>query len=242
MKVLYAGDSPVGGAANYLLGVLKSMKADVTHIPPAQKMARKDIEKPFDIILLSDYSYKNLLPGAEEAIIKKVKLGAGLLMIGGWGSFSGPFGGWHGSKIEEILPVSCLKGDDRLNFPGGASIGLSQKHPSVKGINLSYAPAICGMNRVIPKKNAKVILHVRKILSNGAKIRLETHKHPLLTVSGWNNVKTAAFSCDFAPHWCGGLVDWGKKTRRLPVNAKIQIQVGDYYVRLISELLGWLAS
>lgn len=242
MKVLYAGDSPVGGAANYLLGVLKSMKAEVTHVPPAKKIGPKDIEKPFDVILLSDYSYKNLLPGAEEAIVKKVKLGAGLLMIGGWGSFSGPFGGWRGSKIEEILPVNCFKKDDRLNFPGGASIGLSEKHVSVKGINLSYAPAICGMNQVIPKKNSKVILHVRKVLSNGAKIRLEAKKHPLLTISGWNNVKTAAFACDFAPHWCGGLVDWGKKTRCLPVNSKIQIQVGDYYVRLISDLLGWLAS
>lgn len=241
MKVFYAGDSPVGGAANYLLGVLKSVKANVTHVPPAQKTGPADLRMNFDVILLSDYSQKNLLPGAEKAIVEKVKAGAGLMMIGGWGSFSGPFGGWRGSLLEKILPVKCLGKDDRLNFPGGASIAKSASHPAIKSINLSYAPAICGMNRVIPKKDAKVILHVRKILSNGSKIRLDGKQHPLLTVST-GPLKTAAFACDFAPHWCGGLVDWGKKTRRLPVNSKVQIQVGDYYVRLISELLSWLAS
>lgn len=242
MKVLYAGDSPVGGAANYLLGVLKFIKADVTHIPPAQKLTRQVVQKPYDVILLSDYSHKNLMPGTEQAIIKKVKEGTGLLMIGGWGSFSGPFGGWQGSLIEEILPVICSKGDDRLNFPGGASIGQTSPHRSVKNINLSYAPAICGMNRVAPKADAQVVLHVRKILSDGKEIRFDSKKHPLLTVLEKNGSKTAAFACDFAPHWCGGLVDWGKKTLRLPVNSKIQIQVGDYYARLISEIISWLAG
>ncbi len=35
MRVFYAGDSPVGGAANYLRGVLREMKARVTHLPPS---------------------------------------------------------------------------------------------------------------------------------------------------------------------------------------------------------------
>ena len=242
VKVLYAGDSPVGGAANYLLGVLKFMKADVTHVPPAQKMPARLFKKKYDVILLSDYSHKKLLPGTEEALVRQVKAGAGLLMVGGWGSFSGPFGGWRGSLIETVLPVSCSAKDDRLNFPGGASVGKNSAHQSIKNINLNYAPVICGMNRVIPRKKSKVVLHARKNLSNGKKIRLDSSKHPLLIVSEKKGLKTAAFTCDFAPHWCGGLVDWGKTTLRLPVNPKIQIQVGDYYVRLISGLIAWLAS
>lgn len=242
MRVLYAGDSPVGGAANYLLGVLASFKAEVTHIPPERKMTERILAKDYHVIILSDYSFKNISRRVEIKLADKVKKGTGLLMVGGWGSFSGPFGGWKGSLIEQLLPVDCLDDDDRLNFPGGASIGKFRSHRSIRSIDLSYAPAICGMNRVLPKKKSKVVLHVRKILSNGERIRLDKVCYPLLTVSSDASVKTAAFSCDFAPHWCGGLVDWGKVTLRLPVNSKISIQVGDFYVRLIREILEWLAS
>ncbi len=241
MKILYAGDSPVGGAANYLLGVLGSMKARVTHLPPSEKLTRKILSERFDAILLSDFSRKNLPADAEKLLVKQVQSGTGLMMIGGWGSFSGPFGGWKGSQVEKLLPVSCLNRDDRTNFTGGASAGLVSPHPSVKGVSFSQAPVICGMNLVLPKKNSKLVLAARRILSDGKKARLESKAFPLL-VTGNAGGRTAAFTTDFAPHWCGGLVDWGGDTQTLPVNSKIRIQVGKRYVQLITSLVSWLAG
>ena len=51
----------------------------------------------------------------------------------------------------------------------------------------------------------------------------------------------AAFLSDFAPHWCGGMVDWGHKTLKLSVEKNIQVQVGDFYARFIGSLLRWLS-
>ncbi len=240
MKILYAGDSQVGGAANYLLGVLGWMKADLVHVPPSEKLPVSLVKKNFDAILLSDFSRKNLPADSEQVIAEKVGAGMGLMMIGGWGSFSGPFGGWKGSRIEKILPVSCLGKDDRTNFPGGAVVRLAQPHASVRGVSFQKAPVICGMNRVLPRKNSRTVLEVRRVLSNGRKVKLEKTGLPLL-VTG-THTRTAAFTADFAPHWCGGLVDWGSKTLKLPVNSRIQIQVGDGYARLIASIVTWLAS
>lgn len=241
VKILYAGDSPAGGAANYLLGVLGSMKAEVTHVPPSDHLLPEVFKKKFDAVILSDFSKKNLPAASENLILERVRSGTGLLMVGGWGSFSGPFGGWKGSEIEKVLPVNCLNKDDRTNFPGGAVAGLTSAHASVKGISFAKAPVICGMNAVLPKKEAVVVLHARQILSDGKKAALDSKAFPLLVTGAYGKGRTAAFTCDFAPHWCGGLVDWGTRTLTLPVTSSIRIQVGDAYVRLITTLLRWLA-
>ncbi|HXV28077.1 MAG TPA: hypothetical protein VD913_03845, partial [bacterium] len=60
--------------------------------------------------------------------------------------------------------------------------------------------------------------------------------------SGAPEMRTAAFASDFAPHWCGGFVDWGNKTLRLPVARNIRVEAGNYYVLFITRLLNWLAS
>lgn len=131
MKILYAGDSPAGGPANYLLGILKHINSQYVHIPPAVPLEEKWLNLPYDAFILSDYSRKQLSPRMERLIVSRVESGAGLAMIGGWGSFSGPFGGWKGSLIEKMLPVTCLGTDDRVNFPGGGFAGSEKRafHP-----------------------------------------------------------------------------------------------------------------
>lgn len=241
IKVLYAGDSPVGGAANYLLGVLKWMKASVTHIPPAEKMTLQHLTSDHEVMIFSDYSHRQLSKETESILIKKIESGCGFLMIGGWGSYSGPFGGWRGSEIERMLPVRCKASDDRTNFPSGASLSLkSQKSFLERGIFVP-APAVCGLNAVTVKKNARTLVTARRVISNGFSARLEKREYPLLVVDADPRRRRAALTTDLAPHWCGGLVDWGTKTLKLPVNASIQVQVGNYYVQFIVSLLSWLA-
>lgn len=240
MKVFYAGDSAAGGAANYLLGILKSLRAEVTHVPPSKKLTSALIKKRFDAFILSDMPSTQVLAEAQRNIVRQVEKGAGLLMIGGWASFSGPFGRWRGTLIEGILPVTCLGRDDRLSFPSGAHIVVKEKHPGLSSISFENPPVICGANELRPKKNARVILAVRKVIRVGERLMLDPVEYPLLVAD--REKKIAAFATDLAPHWCGGLVDWGRTHIKLPVAGKIQIEVGVTYIRFVQSLLRWIAS
>ena len=232
MSFLYAGDSEVGGPANYLLGILRFLRAKVVHVPPAKKLKPRLFKKRFDAIILSDFSRKNAPADSQTAIAKQVETGTGLLMVGGWRSFSGPFGGWRGSLVEKLLPVNCLVSDDRLNFPGGALIDSKKKHRMFRSISFKNPPVICGLNQLRPKKKSRVILTARRIVDG--------KEFPLLIVHSDPFKRTAALATDLAPHWCGGLVDWGSKRIKLRVDQKIQIEVGDRYVRFVSSLIRWL--
>lgn len=239
MKVFYAGDSPAGGPANYLLAVLKSMRAKVTHIPPGQKITSADLKPSYDVIIFSDYSADCVNPAEAKRVTLQVKGGAGFLMVGGWGSFSGPFGKWKGTWAEDLLPIKMSAKDDRLNFPSGALMMLKAKHPAVRKADFSNPPAICGLNQLKAKPGTQTVVTVRPVTFR-KKVALSRREYPLLVVGGRGKSRTAAFASDFAPHWCGGMVDWGKKRRVLPVNSKIRVEIGDQYVQMITSLIRWL--
>lgn len=247
MKILYAGDSPVGGPANYLLGILRSLKASVLHVPPERKLLPNAARRKYDAIILSDYPKAQLPAASERALADHVSHGAGLLMVGGWASFSGPFGKWRGSEIEKLLPVTCLGADDRRNFPSGLFVIPKRKHPVLGGIRFSNPPVLCGLNEVRPKKNSSVVLAARAIVGAGRPqgallLTLSKKEFPLLVADSDPKKRIAVFATDFAPHWCGGLVDWGTKRVKLSVTSNIRIEVGDAYVRFITNLIRWLAG
>ena len=242
MKILYCGDSAVGGPANYLLGILRHLKASVVHIPPDQKLNPKILNQKFDVIIFSDYSRQKVSAAVEQKILAQIESGTGFLMIGGWASFSGPFGGWHGSQIEKILPISCLAKDDRISFPGGALIAVKHAHSMFDGLSFKNPPAVMGANDIRAKKNGQVLLTVRKIISVGNHLMLDPAEHPFLVIDSDPRKRIAALATDLAPHWCGGMVDWGCTTRKLPVRGKIFIEVGDAYIRFVSSLIRWLAN
>ncbi len=234
MKILYAGDSPVGGAANYLLAVLRFLKADVMHLAPSQMLHPRFLRKRFSVIILSDFSKKRVPTASQKLIEESVEKGAGLLMIGGWASFSGPYGKWRGSMVEKLLPVACLNHDDRLNLPGGALIHARKTHPMFRSFSFKNPPVICGLNQVRAKKKSQLVLEAQRIWDG--------RKFPLLVIGSHPKGRTAAFTTDLAPHWCGGLVDWGSRRMRLRVKGKISVEVGDQYVRFVASLLKWLAG
>ena len=240
MKILYAGDSAAGGAANYLLGILRSLRAEVTHVPPSKKLIPPLVKNRFDAFILSDMPATQVLLAAQRNIVRQVEDGAGLLMIGGWASFSGPFGRWRGTLIEKILPVTCLGRDDRLSFPSGAHIVVKEKHPSLFSLSFENPPVICGANEIRAKKNSRLILAVRKTIRVGDRLMLDPVEYPLLVTDPLKRI--AAFATDLAPHWCGGLVDWGRTHIKLPVAGKIQIEVGVTYIRFVQSLVRWVVG
>jgi uncharacterized membrane protein len=246
-RIIYAGDGPVDGNARYLLGCLKAFGADVAHRPPSATLPASLLKPHPDAIILSDMPAAKVPAATQKRIAACVEEGAGLLMIGGWASFSGPLAGWRGTIVENILPVRSLGRDDRAVFPSGALLVADAPHPILNPKALERPPAICGMNRVLPRPGAKVILSVfpiraRRLSSGTVAPTLETPALPLLVLSGDPRRRTAAFATDVAPHWCGGLLDWGEDTRRIEVSKGNSIEVGDDYVAFIASLLGWLTG
>ena len=245
-KVLYAGDSKLGGAANYLLAVLRYGGFGVSHVPPDRALGMVDLKRDWDAVILSDYPAKACKSQVQAAIAGQVSRGAGLLMVGGWASFSAPWGRWQGSIIEKILPVRCLGMDDRKNFPSGAAVVQKRSHSAIDSKFFKNPPVICGLNRVRVKDSGRVILEARPVSIRAAGGRasasLKNEEFPLLTTGQDPKTRVAAYASDFAPHWCGGLVDWGGRTLKLPVAPGIGVQVGDFYAGFIVSLVNWLCG
>lgn len=239
MRILYCGDSPAGGPANYLLAMIKFVGAQVTHIHPGVKLDPTIANAHYDAIVFSDYGYECLPEKSEQKLIYQILSGAGFLMVGGWGSFAGPYGNWQKSEIAKLLPVECAKKDDRVNLGSGLYPFAKGKHAILNKLDLKNAPVLIGLNQVKPKKESKVLLTARAFQPSSRKFT--GTDYPLLVVGGDDHIRTAAFMTDFAPHWCGGWVDWGKKRVVLPVEGSIQVEISDQYLQFGAQLLRWLA-
>ena len=248
MRVLYAGDGPIGGAANYVLGVLNFLKADWHHVPPSRSLPIRLLQsRPYDAIVLSDFPCHRTSDAAQRLIASQVLQGTGLLMVGGWASFSGAHGGWRGSLVERLLPVRCRAADDRVHCPAGALLLPHQFHPILGANSFHQPPAICGVNAVRPTPSSITVLSARRIVSQvGAathvRVSLHSRAYPVLVIDRDPRKRIAAFATDLAPHWCGGLVDWGSRRLTLPVSRGLRVEVGDRYVHFVSSLLRWLAG
>lgn len=238
MRVLYCGDSLAGGPANYLLAILRYNRAQVTHIAPGVGLNPKVAAQPYDAIIFSDYGYDCLPKKSEEKLIYQILSGTGFLMVGGWGSFAGPFGGWQKSEIAKLLPVECQKGDDRVNLASGLYFSVKQKHSILRNLDSKNTPVLIGLNQVRPRADGQVLLSAQAF--SPATKKFTGVQYPLLVINQNETFRTAAFTTDFAPHWCGGWVDWGKKRRKLSVSGSIQVEIGDQYLAFGSQLLKWL--
>jgi uncharacterized membrane protein len=241
LKVLYLGDGPLGGPSSYLYGVLKYCGFSVDHLPPHKKLAPRCLKKAPQVIVLSDYPFQHLKK-CEKQLTNSIQEGAGLLMVGGWSSFSG--GGYRGTDIEDLLPVKIQKGDDRLNYSPGLRAFPKIKHPVFKGISFTTGPVLCGLNRILPRSGSKTVLEAYPFVFKASGRVLKGKKAYPLLVLGQNKFgRTAAFTSDFAPHWAGGLVDWGSKRIRIRVpKKKVFIEVGNDYIHFIQNLILWLAD
>lgn len=241
-RVFYAGDGPWNGPARYLCGVLEASGFDWTHVPPGEKIRAAAVRTGFDLFIFSDYPAADLKGRAETAVLDALERGAGLLMVGGFGSFSGPFGQWENSRIADYLPVRCLARDDRTRFPRGALVQPLGNHPITAGLPWSDPPSICGLNKVGLRRGSRVVLEARPILYDSGSFSLSSRGLPLLVLGEDSQRRSAAYTSDFAPHWCAGLVDWGKGVRKVRLSPGTVFEVGEAYFLLISRLLKWLSA
>jgi uncharacterized membrane protein len=159
----------------------------------------------FDAIILSDIGSNTLLlhpdtwirsrrtPNRLKLIRDYAGEGGGVMMIGGYFSFQGMNGGarYHGTPIEEVLPVEILPYDDRVEVPEGfVPVILERRHPILDGFRGAW-PALLGFNEVRAKPDATVL----------ATVSAEYGAKPLLVAGGYGKGRTLAWTSDIGPHW-----------------------------------------
>jgi uncharacterized membrane protein len=187
------------------------------------------IAAKWDVIILSDieqeclvlYPWQRLMdtimdPNRLYAIRDFVKNGGGLMMCGGWESFTGRrgVGNWGNTPVEEVLPVKCLDAnDDRNETPQGVHIQiLDPNHPVVKGLKWEKCPPFSGYNKVIAKPDATVIARVSEF------------GDPFIVVHKYGKGRSIAFASDVSPHWGAGFQKWKN------------------YGKSFAQMLRWLAA
>jgi hypothetical protein len=235
--VLYCGDATIDGGASYLAGIMTHFGISYDYVAMEQPMPRNRPSPDYKLIILSDYPVCNMTPKQAARIVELVKEGTSLLMIGGWESFHGLIGGYQDSPIAGVLPVECLSKDDRNNECQGLVPVVLTNHPTVDGLPWDEPPIVCGFNTVVPKPGSLPVLGLRRLSIRKGKVALGKTAEPLLVIGKFGKGKTGAFTTDFAPHWVGGLVDWGLPRINAMAPGGKGIEVGKTYADFIEKLL-----
>ncbi|MEE9384367.1 MAG: glutamine amidotransferase [Nannocystaceae bacterium] len=241
--ILYAGDTNLQNAASYLGGLLTSWRLDFDYVPSDQPMSAELLAPKRQLYILSDYPARQLAPELQQRLVAHVRAGAGLLMVGGWESFCGAGGHWQHTAVAEALPVHIADEDDRVNCDQPAMVMRARSHPAIDTLDWDQRPpCIGGFNRMIAKSDASVALELQRyaVARHGSSLTFTPReKHPLLVFGSHGNGRTAALATDVAPHWVGGLVDWGDRRVRARAPGSHEIEVGDQYAAFLRELVTW---
>ena len=243
--VLYFGDTSLQTAAAYLAGLLSRFALGFDYVPSAEDVNGQPIAGR-KLFIVSDYPSVRLSEAKQREIVRQVELGSGLLMIGGWESFGGQSGHWAGTDLGAVLPVHIARHDDRINCDQPALVRCVNNHVICKDLPWDKRPpTVGGFNRISAKDDATTVLEVERFAAKqtAGEIRFESiDRNPLLVVGKHGKGRTAALATDLAPHWVGGLVDWGTaNTDRVTAEAPDSwpIEVGGCYVQFVRNLLNW---
>lgn len=242
--ILYCGDTHLHSAAAYLAGLLSAWQWPFEYVASDQPLATDTLDKDFSLVIFSDYPSANLDPAVQQRLIESVAGGCGLLMIGGWESFHGLGGDWDQTALADVLPVEISRVDDRLNCDHPVVVRRIADHESVAGLPWqSRPPLIGGLNRFVAKQDSVTVLQAEhfSVCEQAGGLRFEpTTTDPLLVLGQYHQGRTAAFATDVAPHWVGGLVDWGDGRVAGQAADADAIEVGDLYSQFFRQLLTWL--
>jgi len=191
--------------AGVFLGVLHDSGFKVTYIRAHEVSSRfpknKDAIDQFDVVVLSDIGSNSFLLCDEtflrserttnrlSVLAERVERGGGLVMVGGYMSFSGIDGRarYGMSPLAAVLPVKTLDYDDRVEVPEGITPTVeAANHPALGGTPKEW-PILLGYNRVVAKPGSTVIA--------------KCGGDPLLVAGSVGKGRSVAFTSDLAPHW-----------------------------------------
>jgi len=179
----------------------------------------------YDVIVISDVGANTFLltravfnrsesePNRLQALNSYVEHGGGLVMVGGYLSFSGidAKANYASSPIGGTLAVEPLNVDDRAEHPEGVVPEvLAAGHPALGGTGSQW-PALLGFNRTLPREGGEVLV--------------EVDGHPLIAVREVGRGRSAVFTSDMSPHWAPpAFMEW------------------EGYARLWTALVSWAAG
>jgi len=243
-SVLYLGDTRLTGAASYLAGVMHAHNIGFDYLASDEKFSSSLLGSAHSVIILSDYPAKNFSTQGLSLLVEKVAEGMGLLMIGGWESFTGPAREYTDTVLKDVLPVIMQADDDRVNCAQPCLIEKVKDHEILGSLPLKdCTPGIGGFNRFTAKPDAETILLARSFevsLSQGSFIFTPlAQADPLLVTGSFDKARVCAFASDVAPHWVGGLVDWGDQRLEAHAPGANPIEVGNWYATLFVNLVKW---
>ncbi|MCP5100573.1 MAG: hypothetical protein GY943_33915 [Chloroflexi bacterium] len=170
----------------------------------------------YDVIIFSDVEAKNFqlapsffdrskfgkailtFPDRVRLTVEAVEAGKRMMFLGGWLSFAGEQGkgGWHRTRLREILPVRCLEHDDLVENTEGFTAVLQPGHNHFQTIDFDTFHPILGYNEVKPREGCDVLLAVKET------------GDPLVSVGQFGQGKVLAYMSDPAPHWGCNFIYW----------------------------------
>jgi uncharacterized membrane protein len=205
------------GSVTFHLGAEPLVKAlagsafELTYMPAHEAVEKFPYDMAgldaYDVIILSDIGANSLLlppdvwlhsrtvPNRLKLIKAWVEKGGALLMVGGYFSFQGIDGKarWRRTPVEDVLPVTCLPYDDRVEIPEGTTAKIVMPdHPVMAGLGGEW-PVLLGVNEVEVRDGADVEVVATLPDDQGG--------HPLLVLGRHGKGNTAVWTSDIGPHW-----------------------------------------
>ncbi|TAM68509.1 MAG: cytoplasmic protein [Microbacteriaceae bacterium] len=194
----------VEGGAEFR-AALESDGWEVTHIPAhaieTQFPLDPKVLQDYDLVVISDVGANTFLltrsvfgrsvsePNRLQLIREYVEQGGGLLMVGGYLSFSGvdAKAKYADSPLADILPVIIRHTDDRAEHPEGARVTvIDESHAALGGVGTVW-PELLGYNIASPHPEGQVLA--------------EINTDPLVAIRQVGKGRTAVFTSDMSPHW-----------------------------------------
>lgn len=199
--------------AGEIEALLDPQRFSFHHIPchriPARFPRTLEELREYDAVILSDVGADTFLlipemvrtgvrvPNLLKLIREYVAGGGGFAMIGGYMSFQGinARARFHGTAIEELLPVTILPGDDRQEVPEGANLTcVPGSHPILEGLPAQW-PYVLGYNKLTAKEGSQVLVSFEG--------------DPLITAWTYGQGRAVAYAMDCAAHWApAAMTQW----------------------------------
>jgi uncharacterized membrane protein len=196
----------------------------------------------YDVIILDEMErgYKAFPRGLAARTREFVRQGGGLIMTGGTLSFGGKEGrgGYGGTPVEEILPVSIRGPSDAVDN-GPFRLGPVAAHPILAGLDCSRFPALHGYNRVAAKPQSTVVMRTQS-------------GDPLLVVGQFGKGRVVAYTSGFGRGWgrefpawpyysrfWGNLVRWASAVPTVDLSGAWRANDGTYTIKQSGPLVSW---
>jgi uncharacterized membrane protein len=193
-----------GEGASQLVQLAAQAGHTVEHLPNEFIPARFPVSvaelREYDVVVLSDLPSDSLLlddrvlagdPSVDriQVLAEYVHGGGGLIMVGGYMSFSGHGGQarYGATVLADVLPVRMHDADDRAERPAGVVPRVTvTDHDIVAGLPERWPPLL-GYNR----------LHAKP----GATVAATVDADPLLVTGEAGAGRAVAYASDLSPHW-----------------------------------------